>query len=191
MLAACQHEYDAVIIAAFGDPGLGAARELFPLPVVGLAEAGMLAASMLGRSFSIVSFADALEPWYRECVEWHGMAGRCASIRTLGGTFRSISDVQNEKEDLLVELARKAVETDRADVIVLAGAPLAGLAARVRERIDVPVVECVAAAVRLAEMLVTLNPRKPIAGTYRRPAGKPSVGLDPHLAAWLANRQET
>jgi allantoin racemase len=188
-LAARQQDFDAAIIAAFGDPGLGAARELFPLPVVGLAEAGMLAASMLGRKFSIVSFSDALEPWYRECVEWHGMSERCAGIRTLGGGFRSIAEVQQEKEALLVGLAREAAEADRADVIVLAGAPLAGLAARVRDQIDVPVVECVAAAVRLAEMLVALNPRKPVAGTYRRPGAKDSTGLDPVLAAWIAHRE--
>ena len=185
-LAAVQHEYDAAIIAAFADPGLGAARELFPLPIVGLAEAGMLAASMLGRSFSIVTFTDALQPWYRECVEWTGMAARCASIRTLGEPFQAIGNVQHEKEEKLVALAQAAVREDGADVIITAGAPLAGLAARIRDRIDVPVVECVVAAVRMAEMLVTMNPRKPTAGTYRRPPGKPSIGLDPALAAWIA-----
>ena len=83
MLAACHDQHDAAIIAAFGDPGLGGARELFSLPIVGLAEAGMLMACTLGRRFSIVTFAAALEPWYHECVEWHGLGGRCASIRTL------------------------------------------------------------------------------------------------------------
>jgi Asp/Glu/hydantoin racemase len=33
--------HDAALIAAFGDPGLWAARELFDLPVVGMAEAAM------------------------------------------------------------------------------------------------------------------------------------------------------
>ena len=50
-------DYDAAIVAAFGDPGIGAARELFDIPVVGLAEAGMLTACMLGGRFSIVTFA--------------------------------------------------------------------------------------------------------------------------------------
>jgi allantoin racemase len=89
--------------------------------------------------------------------------------------------VRDDKETLLVELARRAVEEDGADVIVLAGAPLAGLAARVRDRIDVPVVEGVAAAVLQAELLVRLNLRKAMQGAYRRPAAKPSVGLSPAL----------
>src|SRR4051812_39638710 len=69
MLAGAKPEPDAAIIAAFGDPGLLAARELFDFPVVGLAEAGMLAACMLGRRFAIVSFAAAMKPWYLDCVE--------------------------------------------------------------------------------------------------------------------------
>ena len=59
MLATCHDAHDAAIIAAFGDPGLGGARELFSLPVVGLAEAGMLMACTIGRTFSIVTFATA------------------------------------------------------------------------------------------------------------------------------------
>src|SRR6478735_11931483 len=68
MLAERRGEIDAAIVAAFGDPGLGGARELFDFPVVGMAEAAMLTACMLGRSFAIVSFAKALEPWFAEIV---------------------------------------------------------------------------------------------------------------------------
>src|SRR5690606_3432183 len=80
ILAEREREFDAAIIAAFGDPGLGAAREMSAIPVVGLAEASMLMACPLGRRFSIVSFSSTLEPWYRECVEWNGLVSRLASI---------------------------------------------------------------------------------------------------------------
>ena len=144
MLAEAGPGIDAAIIAAFGDPGLFGARELFAFPVVGLAEAAMLTACMLGRRFSIVTFAGALAPWYEECVAMHALSSRCAGIRTLDGGFQSISGVQAEKEELLVALANQAVEQDRADVVILSGAPLAGLAAKVRDRIPVPVVDPVA-----------------------------------------------
>ena len=65
MLAERHQEVDAAIIAAFGDPGLFGARELFDIPVIGLAEAAMLTACMLGQRFAIVTFAQALGPWYR------------------------------------------------------------------------------------------------------------------------------
>jgi len=191
MLAEASSSVDAAIIAAFGDPGLFGARELFDIPVVGLAEAAMLTACMLGRRFSIVTFARALAPWYRECVAMHGLDARCAGIRTLDGTFRSISDVQAEKEDLLVMLANRAVEQDEADVVILSGAPLAGLADKVRDRIPVPVVDPIAAAVRQAETLVTLKPRKAVAGTFRRPDPKPTIGLAEPLAATIEHRPRT
>ncbi|MCY1362811.1 Hydantoin racemase [compost metagenome] len=188
MLAERHTEFDAAIIAAFGDPGLMGARELFDLPVVGMAEAAMLSACMLGRRFSIVTFARALGPWYEECVDMHGLRGRLAGIRMLDGSFASVSDVQEEKEAVLVELANRAVVEDEADVVILAGAPLAGLAARVRDRIPVPVVDQMAAAVKQAEALVALQPRKATAGTFRRPDAKPTSGLAQALAARIEHR---
>lgn len=187
ILAERQGSYDAAIVAAFGDPGLGAARELFDIPVVGLAEAGMLTACMMGNRFSIVTFAQALGPWYNECVRWHGLNGRCAGVRMLDGDFASISDVQEEKEDLLVELSIQAVEQDGADVIVLGGAPLAGLASKVLDRIPVPVVDCAQAAMRQAETLAALRPTPPRRGSFARPAAKASTGLSTALARHMAH----
>ena len=115
ILAERHGDFDAAIVAAFGDPGLGAARELFDIPVVGLAEAGMLTACMLGGKFSIVTFAEALGPWYRECVAWHRLENRCAGVHMLDGAFSSINGVQDEKEDLLVELAASAVASGDTD----------------------------------------------------------------------------
>ena len=157
MLADRHRDCDAAIIAAFGDPGLFGARELFDIPVVGMAEASMLTACMLGRRFAIVTFARALGPWYQECVDMHGLTGRCAGIRMLEDPFQSIGDVQDEKESLLAELAEKAALELEADVIILAGAPLAGLAERIRDRIPVPVVDQMAAAIKQAEALIALS----------------------------------
>ena len=187
MIAEVHADYDAIVIAAFGDPGLGGARELFPLPVIGLAEAGMLTACMLGRTFSIVTFASQLAPWYRECVAWHGLSERCGGIATLEGRFASIRAVQQEKEALHVDLALRSIEAHGSDVVLLAGTPLAGLARRVADRIPVPVIDCVAAAVKQAETLVALHPRKATAGTFKRPSAKPTSGITPALAAWISH----
>lgn len=188
MLAEHHQTVDAAIIAAFGDPGLMGARELFDLPVVGMAEAAMLTACMLGRRFAIVTFARALGPWYEECVAMHGLEGRCAGIRMLDETFADIADVQDEKEAVLIELARRAVSEDAADCVILSGAPLAGLAARVAGRIPVPVIDQVAAALKQAEALVALKPRKALAGSFRRPPAKATLGLASALAARIEGR---
>lgn len=188
MLAELHRDCDAAIIAAFGDPGLFGARELFDIPIVGMAEAAMLTACMLGRRFAIVTFARALGPWYEECVAMHGLRGRCAGIRALDDPFESIGDVQDEKENLLVELAKHAAFELEADAVILAGAPLAGLSARVRDRVPVPLVDQMMAAVKQAEALATLGARKATLGTFRRPDAKPTMGLPEALAARFEHR---
>jgi Asp/Glu/hydantoin racemase len=188
MLAERHREVDAAIIAAFGDPGLFGARELFDLPVIGLAEAAMLTACMAGRRFAIVTFAQALAPWYEECVRAHGLWDRCAGIRMLDDAFEKLSAVATENEELLVALAKRAVVEDDADVLIFAGAPLSGLADRVASRIPVPVIDQVEAAVKQAEALLSLRLRKATTGTFRRPTAKSTTGLPSALAGRIEHR---
>ena len=133
MLAERHHEVDAAIIAAFGDPGLFGARELFDIPVVGMAEAAMLTACMLGRRFAIVTFTRALGPWFRECVEMHRLQERCAGVRMLEEAFGSISQVQEEKEALLVDLANRAVLASAVTFLVTVDLLPARLSVAIRE----------------------------------------------------------
>ena len=118
---------------------------------------------------------------------YHGTSMRDLG-RELGLHGSSLYSHISSKEDLLVDLASRAAAEDGADVVLLAGAPLAGLAGRVRDRVPVPVIDCVGAAVLQAQALVALAPRKAVIGTYRRPDPKISIGLAPALAKWLAHR---
>jgi allantoin racemase len=182
LLAEYAQGCDAAVVAAFADPGVGGARELLSIPVIGMAEAAMLTACMLGRRFSIVTFATALGPWYRECVDYNGLSGRLASVRCVSSGFRDIASVPEDMAETLVEACCQAVDQDEADVVILGGAPLAGLAATVADRVPVPLVDGVAAAVRQAEVLASLRVRKATAGTFRRPDPKPINGVPEMLA---------
>ena len=186
MLAEQADQVDAAIIAAFGDPGLLGARELFDIPVVGLAEAAMLTACMLGRRFGIVTFSSGLAPWFRDGVRLYGLGERCAGVFALEGSFTSITDVQGEKQERLLDLASKAVAAG-SDVLIFAGAPLSGLAAAIADRLPVPVVEQVAAAIRQAETLTTLRATTGPWPTLRR-SPKTTSGLAPALATRIEGR---
>jgi Asp/Glu/hydantoin racemase len=188
MLAEHAGTVDAAIMAAFGDPGLLAARELFDFPVIGVAEAAMLTACMLGQRFAVVTFNQALVGWYRDCVDLNGMAARCAGIFALDLSFAEVASDQRGNSDVLVELAAKVVRDSNADVLIFGGAPLAGLAHRERNRIPVPIVDPVAAAVKQAEALVALRPRKAVTGSFQRPAAKTTAGLEEKLAARIEHR---
>jgi Asp/Glu/hydantoin racemase len=93
--------------------------------------------------------------------------------------------VAEEKAEALVRLCEATVREDDADVVVLAGAPLAGLAGQIAHRVPVPLVEQVAAGIAPAEMLVRLATAR--GASLRRPAPKTSQGLPPALAARIAH----
>lgn len=185
-LAAEHHErFDAVIVAAFGDPGLPGLREALPCPVTGLTEAALASACLLGQRFSIVAISQRIRAWYHETVQAYGLVGRLASIRGLDEPLADIGTVQGDQGERLVALAECCVDEDGADVIVLAGAPLAGLARSLRGRLPVPAVDGVSSAVRHAESLVALQPGRAVRGSFAPPPPKPHRGLPPALARLL------
>lgn len=184
---ACEHHagHDAVIVAAFGDPGLAGLREVMPVPVLGMSESALASACLLGHRFSIIAISQRIQAWYREVVESHGLIGRLASIRALDRPLAGIGSVQADHLDALRALCERAVAEDGAEVIVLAGAPLAGLARALAGQLPVPVVDGVSSAVRHAETLVALQPGKAVRGSFAPPPVKPNRGLPEAMARLL------
>ena len=180
--------HDALIVAAFGDPGVAALREVLDIPVIGLTEAALASASLLGNRFSIIAISQRIAHWYRECVEHYGMSGRLASIRALQQPIRDIGGVQDEHSRQLKELCMNAIEADGADVLILAGAPLAGLARNIAGGIPVPVVEGVSSAVRHAETLIGLKPGSARGGSFAPPPAKSHSGLPEPIQRLLEGR---
>jgi Asp/Glu/hydantoin racemase len=176
---------NAAIIAAFTDPGIDGAREILDVPVVGIAQAAMATASLLGSRFSLVSVSRRMVPLFRACVDRYGMGSRLASIRMLDVPLADIATVQVDLEARIVELCHRAADEDGADVVILAGGPLAGLASRVAGRIAAPVVDGTTSAVHLAEALAATHTRRSRGGGERGSAAKTISGVSPALAALL------
>jgi len=180
-LAARRGSYDAAVIACFGDPGLDAAKELLDVPVIGISEAAFHAACMLGRRFGVVSFTAALRPMFEECLAHHGLTGRCAGFR-MGPAFSGDpGTVAEDRAMLIAGLVRDSVEQDGAEVVILAGGPLAGLAPVLQPHVPVPLVDGTQAAVKLAEAMAGLMPKAP-----RTPRGRVLTGYDAVLAGLYA-----
>ena len=174
--------HDGAIVSAFGDPGLGAARELADIPIFGIAESAMLAAWTLGRRYSIVCLTPRLRRWYIECAREHGLDGRLASVRALDVPIPDITQAKQQLSARLIEECLRAVDEDEAEVIILGGGPLAGLAREAAADIPVPTLDGISCAVRLAEAIIGLHPRKPTKGSFARPDPKPTRGLTRELA---------
>ncbi|MEO8283244.1 MAG: aspartate/glutamate racemase family protein [Pseudarthrobacter sp.] len=182
---------DGVVVAAFGDPGMPALKELADVPVIGITEAALCAAALQGHRFSIIAISDRIKPWYLDCVERFGLARRLASIRSINESLNSIGSVQQDFKETLLALSRQAVAQDGADVVILAGAPLAGLARELRGQIPVPVVDGISAGIRMAEAVVGLRSGPHRGGAFAPPPIKGRKGLSGNLDAALAAAQET
>ncbi|AXK40676.1 aspartate/glutamate racemase family protein [Crenobacter cavernae] len=177
--------YDGVVVAAFGDPGLQGIKELLDVPVVGLTESALMTAAMLGQRFSIIAISSRIKAWYRETVERSHLSTRLASIRSLEEPLRDIGSVQQDYAGRLKELCKQVVDEDGADVIIIAGAPLAGLAREIRDQLPVPVVDGVSSAITQLEGLIRLQPKKATGGSFTHPPVKPNQGLPEPLERLL------
>lgn len=176
---------DAVVLACFGDPGLAALKEIAQVPVVGMAEASILQACTLGNRFSIVTGGVRWKPMLEEFVASHGLGSRLASVRTVAPTGADIARDPEAAMALLAKGCQACVTEDRADVVILGGAGLAGLAARLEGAVDVPLLDGVACAISMAESLARHKPTRAKAGAFSPPAPVESVGLSPALARLL------
>ena len=84
--------------------------------------------------------------------------------------------------------AQATIEQDGAESIVLTGAVMAGVPRRLQHAIPVPVVDCVAAGVRQAELLVRMNLPKPQTGSYAAPSGRELVDVDESIVRAFAGK---
>jgi allantoin racemase len=168
---------DGYVIACFGDPGLLAAREIARGPVLGIAEAAMHAASMVGTGFSIVTTLARTVGIARHLVAAYGMSGQCRNIRATDLAVLVLERPDSSASAAILEECRCAVREDRADAIVLGCAGMTDLAKRIGDALGVPVVDGVTAAVKLVEALVALDLRTSKVGDLAFPLSKAYTGL--------------
>ena len=184
-IAEIHSKYDAIIIAAFGDPGLIPANTLFNLPIIGLGEAAMLSACLFGKKFSIISFTNAMASWYEESVEVLGLQSRYAGFRAIDGVNLTIDKIQTLQKKSLIESAKLAINIDGGEVVIFAGAPLSGFKKIVQEEIRVPVIDCAEAAVKQAESAVVMNQNT--INKHKLPP-KSSIGVDKKLSQLISHK---
>ena len=174
---------DAVVIAVSYDSALQAAREMLSIPVVGITEAALLTACMLGGRVGVIVFGERVLPVYEEMIAGYGLASRIAGWRALESAAPYGDGDQTEADALVIAAANDLVLRDRAEVIVLAGAVMAGVPPRLQPSIPVPVLEGVGCAVRQAELLADLSPIKPLRGSYAALSPRELVQVDAALVA--------
>jgi Asp/Glu/hydantoin racemase len=180
---------DAILLACFGDPGLLALRELAHCRVLGLAEASCLAASEAGSRFSIITGGERWPAMLQEFVAQIGLSDRLASIRAVTPSGGEIAANPRAAHSIIAEACRSAVREDGADVVILGGAGLVGIAEQIRGEVPVPLLCSVETGFRRAFALMEEPFTKPSDGTWALPPNVETIGLNSSLARLLSPSQ--
>ena len=149
--------FDAVIIANTADPGLEAAKEIVKIPVVGMGQAAMSVASMIGRKFSIVTVQKYLIPIFEQLAQFYGVKDRLTSVRTIEVLPTDFLKDRNKAKKAMLTVSTKILEQDDADTLIVGFSGGAGLAESLQETLRVPVVDPAVASLKYAELLVGMR----------------------------------
>ncbi len=152
-LAEVDTDMDAGIVGGFTEPGLATAREHTSYPLTGLGEASLAEAGKIGDRFSILTADQSTIPGIEALVEGHGFAARLASILYTDAGLLEVAGDQRAFDAAFRVLAAVAAARDGADAVILGGAVFVGMAARIGQRVPVPLIDPVHAAIRRAEAL--------------------------------------
>jgi len=179
---------DGVLIAVSYDTCLLAARELLTVPVVGMTEAALLTACMLGGKIGVIVFGRRVLPLYQERVATYGLNSRIAGWRIIENSAPYAPGDQGEVDDLLISAATDLIDQDYAEVVLLAGAVMAGVPRHLQSAVPVPLIDGISCGVRQTELLVRLAAPKPLTGSYSLPSNRELVGVTGSIARAFQHR---
>jgi allantoin racemase len=167
---------EGYVIACFGDTGLDAAREVAAGPVVGMTEAALYAAALIAPVFSIVTLPPRTRI-FAERVLWHaGLERRCPKVRTIDVAVLDCDDEASVVMEPFIAEARRAILEDPAEAIILGCAGLQPLVDPLSVTLGVPVIDGVAAAVKMVEGLLALRLATSKRGAWGYPPRSPGGG---------------
>lgn len=147
--AALEDEAAAFVIACFSDPGLYPLREQSKRPVFGISECGVFAALTLGQRFGAIAPRRSSIPRHLRFFRAMGVEDRLAGEMSLDLGLNDLLD-PNASLARMIEIGQTLRDHHFADVLLLAGAPLARSRLALEQAIGIPVVDPNQAGVAMA-----------------------------------------
>ncbi len=178
-------DVDGIVLACFGDPGLYLLKEIAPVPVIGIAEAAMSLALLLGGQFGILAGMRRAVTLMDSMVRTYGLEARYAGTVSLDMRVLDFEAHRAETLDTLERAGRALIERG-ADVLLLGCAGLTAFTRDLEARIPVTIVDPVEAGCRSLQVIVDAGLSVSHAGLYARPAPQRMHGLEDMFAASLA-----
>lgn len=152
--------YAAVCIDTMSDSGVAALRSVLDIPVFGPGKLAILMALMLGDRFSFLTMASRWKPLYKKALDELGLHHKCASVRAIEVPPDNQSLLAGKEEEvfpLLEQAARKAIEQDGAEVLILGSTTMHQAHAYLQQRLPVPVINPGPLSYKMAEAALALG----------------------------------
>jgi allantoin racemase len=162
-------DVDGVVLACFGDPGLYLLKENCSVPVVGIAEASMSLAVLLGARFGILTGMRRAVELMDSMVRTYGMEARYAGTVALE---MRVLDFDKDRSATLnvLERASRQLREKGAEVLLLGCAGLTAFVQDVQAKVEMPVIDPVEAGCRMLQTLCANGLNTSHMGLYSKPA---------------------
>lgn len=152
--------FDAAVMGCFYDPGLKEIREVITdMPVIFPEETCVGLAATMGDRFSILVGRRKWIPVMLENVERYGQKHKLASFVPLDMGVLDFQQDHSVTEDRMTRAARKAVEEDGAEVLILGCTMEYGFCAKLQDLLGVPVLDATITPFKYAEFRAELKKR--------------------------------
>jgi allantoin racemase len=162
-------DVDGIVLACFGDPGLYLLKESCPVPVVGIAEASMSLAVLLGARFGILAGMRRAVELMDSMVRSYGFESRYAGTVSLE---MRVLDFAKERSATLSVLERVSLQLRErgTEVLLLGCAGLTTFVEDLQAKVEMPVIDPVEAGCRMLQTLCAAGLNTSHIGLYSKPA---------------------
>lgn len=138
--------YKGILLACFGDPCLWAIKEQVNIPVIGIAEASISLALLLGFKYSIIAAVPKAKAMMESLVMSYGLLDRMASVEALNVEICTFMEQRQLLEEAALSCGKRATEKG-ADVLILGCAGMTILGDDVEKKLGVPVIDPIKAGI--------------------------------------------
>ena len=168
-LKAQQEGYDGFLLGNIVDPGIRELRELLTIPVLGLCEATLSIACMMGASYTLVTVNPKFTPRVIENVHRYGFYPRMASfepmkvhnLTDLAAGFSDAPEHAAARDAIFEEFrqaARRGIEKGAEVIVAAGGVVMAMLAhANIHDVDGVPILNGTVALTKMGETAVKIQ----------------------------------
>ncbi len=146
-----RQDFDAYVMACFDDIGIKAARQFLKAPIVDSVEASIAVARLYATRFAIVTTVETMVPGIKDLIATYSAAEQC-SVRAAGIGVAAAAAGDPEALRRLDDTIKLARNVDGAGAIILGSGGLTGHGACFSRRHGMPVIDCIEAAVLMADM---------------------------------------